>query len=70
VLLGASAPSPDISGTWQGTIVVPGIGKLPRLMRITKAGSGYDVKIYSIQESEVPIATRNVKIDGSTITMA
>ncbi len=70
VLLAASAPSPDISGTWQGTIIVPGHGKLPRVMRITKAGSGYDVKIYSTQESEVPIATRNVKIDGSTITMA
>jgi non-heme chloroperoxidase len=39
-------------------------------MRITKAGSGYAVKIYSTLESEVPIATRNVKIDGSTITMA
>ncbi len=38
-------------------------------MRITKTGGGYDVKIYSTQESEVPIATRNVKIDGSTITM-
>jgi pimeloyl-ACP methyl ester carboxylesterase len=70
VLLAASAPSPDISGTWQGTIIVPGIGKLPRVMRIAKAGSGYDVKIYSTEESEVPIATRNVKIDGSTITMA
>jgi hypothetical protein len=70
VLLGASAPSPDISGTWQGTIIVPGIGSLPRVMRITKAGSDYDVKIYSTQESEVPIATHNVKIAGSTVTMA
>lgn len=70
VLLAASASSPDISGTWQGTIVVPGIGTLPRVMFIAKAGSGYDVKIYSTQESEVPIATRNVKIDGSRITMA
>lgn len=69
-LLAASAPSPDISGTWQGTINPPGLPKLPRVMRITKAGSGYDVKIYSAQESEVPIATRNVKIDGSTIRMA
>jgi non-heme chloroperoxidase len=70
VFLAASAPPADIGGTWQGTMTVPGIGKLPRVMRITKAGSGYDVKIYSTQESEVPIATRNVKIDGSTITMA
>ncbi|MGC9992760.1 MAG: alpha/beta hydrolase [Candidatus Cybelea sp.] len=70
VLLAASAPSRGISGTWQGTIIVPGIGKLPRVMRITKAGSGYDVKIYSTQESEVPIATRNVRIDGSRIMMA
>ena len=28
------------------------------------------MKIYSTQESEVPIATRNVRIDASTITMA
>ena len=70
VFLAASAPSADISGTWQGTISVPGLGKLPRVMRITKAGSGYDVQIYSTQESEVPIATRNVRIDGSTIAMA
>ena len=69
VLLAASVPSPDISGTWQGTINVPGHGKLPRVMRITKAASGYDVQIYSTQESEVPLATRNVQIDGSTITM-
>jgi non-heme chloroperoxidase len=70
LVLLASAPSPDISGTWQGTITVPGIGKLPRVMRITRAGSGYDVQIYSTQESEVPIATSDVKVDESTITMA
>jgi pimeloyl-ACP methyl ester carboxylesterase len=70
MLLASSAAPPDISGTWQGTIIVPGIGKLPRVMRITKTGSGYDVKIYSTQESEVPIATRDVRIDGSTVTMA
>ena len=70
VFLAASAPSADISGTWQGTISVPRLGNLPRVMRITKAGNGYDVKIYSTQESEVPIATRNVRIDGSTIAMA
>jgi non-heme chloroperoxidase len=70
VLLAASTPLPDISGTWQGTMSVPGAGKVPRVVRITKAGSGYDVKIYSTQESEVPIETRNVKIDGSKVTMA
>gem|GEM_PF-5785198 len=60
VLLAASAPSPDISSTWQGTITVPGIGTLPRVMRITKAGSRYNVRIYSTQASEVPIATSDV----------
>ncbi|MGC1335876.1 MAG: alpha/beta hydrolase, partial [Candidatus Cybelea sp.] len=70
VFLAASAPSADISGTWQGTLSVPRLGNLPRVMRITKAGNGYDVQIYSTQESEVPIATRNVRIDGSTIAMA
>lgn len=69
-LLAASTPPLDISGTWQGAINAPGVGKLPRVMRITKTGGRYDVKIYSTQESEVPIATRNVKIVGSTITMA
>lgn len=70
VLLAASAAPPDLSGTWQGTMVVPGLGKLPRVMRITRAGAGYDVKIYSAKESYVPIASRNVTIDGSSITVA
>jgi non-heme chloroperoxidase len=69
VLLAASAPSTKLIGTWQGTMTVPGIGKLPRVMRITKSGGSYDVKIYSATESEVPIATRDVKVRGSTITM-
>ena len=64
VLLDASAPSSNLSGTWQGTMTVPGIGKLPRVMRITKTGDIYDVKIYSATESEVPIATRDVKVRG------
>jgi non-heme chloroperoxidase len=68
-LLAVSAPSTNLPGTWQGTMTVPGIGKLPRVMRITKSGDGYDVKIYSVEESEVPIATRDVKVSGSTITM-
>lgn len=69
VLLAAAAPSPDLSGTWQGTMIAPTSGKLPRVMRITKAGGGYVVKIYSAQESDVPITTRNVKVNGSNITM-
>jgi non-heme chloroperoxidase len=69
ILLAASAPSNNLSGTWQGTMTVPGIGKLPRVMRITKAGAIYDVKIYSATESEVPISTRDVKVSGSTVTM-
>ncbi|MGA8533020.1 MAG: alpha/beta hydrolase [Candidatus Tumulicola sp.] len=69
VLFGVSVPSPDISGTWQGTMSVPRIGKLPRVMRITTVSGVYDVKIYSTRESEVPIETRNVRVDGSTITM-
>lgn len=69
VLLAASAPSSNLTGTWQGTMTVPGIGKLPRVMRITKTGAIYDVKIYSATESEVPIATRDVKVSGSTVTM-
>lgn len=48
---------------------VPGIGSLPRVMRITKTNGVYDIKIYSTKESDVPIATRNVKVDGSAITM-
>lgn len=69
VLLAASTPSTNLSGTWQGTMTVPGIGKLPRVMRITKSGGSYDVKIYSASESEVPIATGDVKVSGSTVTM-
>jgi non-heme chloroperoxidase len=69
VLLAASAPPVNLGGTWQGTMTVPGLGKLPRVMRITKTAGVYEVKIYSTSESEVPIATRDVTVKGSAIKM-
>ncbi|HET9030461.1 MAG TPA: alpha/beta hydrolase [Candidatus Aquilonibacter sp.] len=69
IVLLAASPAPQLTGTWQGTLNAPGIGKLPRVMRISKRGGVYDVKIYSTQESDVPIATRNVTVNGSTVTM-
>ncbi|HEV7179441.1 MAG TPA: alpha/beta hydrolase [Candidatus Baltobacteraceae bacterium] len=62
------AATPDISGTWQGTIGGP-TGHVRRVMAIAKSNGGYEVTIHSIDESEVPIVTHNVKINGSTITM-
>jgi non-heme chloroperoxidase len=68
VLLAVSAPSPDLSGTWQGVMDTPS-GRLPRVMRIVKSGSTYAVTIYSPKESDVPLVTHNVSVDGANITM-
>jgi non-heme chloroperoxidase len=67
LLIGASAPV-DLSGTWQGTMNGP-TGQIRRIMVITKSNGTYNVTIDSIDESDVPIVTHNVKIEGSNVTM-
>jgi non-heme chloroperoxidase len=67
LLIGASAPA-DLSGTWEGTMNGP-TGQIRRIMVITKSNGTYDVTIHSIDETDVPIVTRNVRVDGSNLTM-
>lgn len=67
MLLAASAP-PKLAGTWEGTMDGP-TGHIRRIMVITQRNGSYDVAIHSIDESDVPIVTRNVKVDGSNVTM-
>jgi len=57
-----------MSGTWEGTMNGP-TGHIRRIMVITKSDGTYDVTIHSIDESEVPIVTHKVKVNGSTVTM-
>lgn len=64
-----AASATDITGTWQGVMVVPGTGKVHRIMTITKDRGTYDVVIHSVDESEVPIVTHNVSVNGNTIVM-
>lgn len=64
----AGAPVPDISGTWQGVIQGPG-GPSRRVMMIAKRAGGYDVTIHSLDETDVPIVTTNVSVDGREVTM-
>jgi non-heme chloroperoxidase len=67
ILLAASTPS-AITGTWEGTMHGPN-GQLRRIMVITKHDGMYDVTIHSIDETDVPIVTRTVKVDGPNVTM-
>jgi non-heme chloroperoxidase len=67
LLLSATVPV-DLSGTWEGTMNGP-TGHVRRIMVITRSDGGYDVTIHSIDESDVPIVTHNVKIEGSNVTM-
>lgn len=68
ILVAASAPKPTLVGTWQGIISGPA-GTSHRVMQITKEGSAYDVVIHSLDESDVPIITKNVSIRGNAVTM-
>lgn len=72
LLVGASAPI-NLTGTWEGTMNVPAVlgpsEHLRRIMVITKSNGTYSVTIHSIDESDVPIVTHDVKIDGSNVTM-
>ncbi|MGB6984880.1 MAG: alpha/beta hydrolase [Candidatus Aquilonibacter sp.] len=68
ILLAVSAPS-DIVGTWEGTMDGP-TGHIRRIMVITKHTGVYDVAIHSLDETDVPIVTKNVKVDGANVTMA
>lgn len=67
LLLAAAAPT-EIAGTWEGTMEGPA-GHVRRIMVITKNRGTYDVTIDSIDETDVPIVTKNVKIDGANVTM-
>jgi non-heme chloroperoxidase len=67
LLLAASAPS-EIAGTWEGTMDAP-TGHIRRIMVVTKHDGTYDVAIHSLDETDVPIVTKNVKVDGRNITM-
>jgi len=67
-LFAASAPTPSITGTWQCVVDGP-TGKIRRVMEITKSGDKYNVSIHSIDETDVPIVTHNVRVNGSNVTM-
>lgn len=67
LLLAASTP-PNLAGTWEGTMDGP-TGHIRRIMVITRSHSGYDVTIHSIDETDVPIVTNKVTIDGSSVAM-
>ncbi len=68
LLLALSSGTSDISGTWQGVMDGP-TGKIRRIMVIAKNGPVYGVTIHSIDETDVPIVTKNVTVSGHAVTM-
>lgn len=69
LLAAAAAPGSNISGTWQGLMHLPGGGTSRRVMVIAKSVDTYSVTIHSLDETDVPIVTKNVTVDGSDVTM-
>lgn len=65
-ILGATPAT--VVGTWQGVIDGP-VGKARRVMTIGQSGGQYSVVIHSIDESDVPIVTHNVRVEGRDVTM-
>lgn len=75
LLLGTSAATPpaahkagNIAGVWQGTLQIPG-DPHRRVLKIGHGRSGWTAVIYSIDESDVPIQVKSVKLHGLDLTM-
>lgn len=61
----------DISGTWQGTLVVPNGQKLRTVVKIEKdAKSGWTGKFFSIDQGGDPIDVSSMALEGSTFKLA
>jgi uncharacterized protein (TIGR03435 family) len=60
----------DISGTWQGTLVVPNGQKLRTVVKIEKdAKSGWRGKFFSIDQGGDPIDVSSMALEGSTFKL-
>ena len=56
----------DITGTWQGTLVLPTKQELRTVIKIAKDGAGLKAAFYSIDQTPQPIAA-TIALAGSTV---
>jgi len=66
-LSAGAASAQDITGTWQGKLVLPN-QELRTVIKITKEGAGLKAVFYSIDQNPQPIAA-TVALAGSTVTL-
>ena len=58
----------DITGTWQGTLMLPTKQELRTVIKISKDGAGLKAAFYSIDQTPQPIAA-TIALAGSTVTV-
>src|ERR1700735_4122620 len=72
LLIGSLCPgsilAQDITGTWQGTMVLPTKQELRTVIKISKDGAGLKAAFYSIDQTPQPIAA-TIALAGSTVTL-
>ena len=56
----------DITGTWQGTLMLPTKQELRTVIKISKDGAGLKAAFYSIDQTPQPIAA-TIALAGSTV---
>jgi pimeloyl-ACP methyl ester carboxylesterase len=63
------AQAADITGTWQGRLMMPAT-PVRRVMKISRnAGGKLTAIVYSIDETDDPIPVQSVSLDGSTLRL-
>jgi len=58
----------DVTGTWQGKLVLPSKQELRTVIKISKEGAGLKAVFYSIDQTPQPIAA-TIAMTGSTVTL-
>jgi len=64
--VGALLAQPDITGTWQGTLVTPSKQELRIVMKISKEAGGLKCAMYSIDQTPQAIATE-ITLTGAAV---
>ena len=70
-LSGHAQPAQDLTGTWQGTLVVPGGKEVRLVIKVTKGeGSAMRGVFYSIDQGGQSIPVNPVTLQGSAVKMS
>lgn len=60
----------DITGTWQGTMVLPNKQELRTVIKITKEGAGLKGVLYSIDQTPQGFVASEVTVSGSAVKIS